>query len=117
MPYKQLHHLLHLVLLRFNHRTYSYLWLQEESDAQYKAKGKSSKATASTSTALDAPQPDDAAKPAAPQAEVADKDIEMKDADGDNGTAASSSNRKHMGEMTGEILTAIDLPASPLYFI
>lgn len=75
--------------------------MQEESDAQYKNKGKSSKATASTSTAVDAPQPADPAKPAAPQVEVADTDIEMKDADGKDTSAASTSDRKYLGEMTG----------------
>ena len=76
--------------------------LQEESDAQYKNKGKSSKAAASTSTALDAPQPADPSKPAAPQAEVAETDVQMQDVDTAEASAASSSDRKHVGEVTGK---------------
>ena len=55
---------------------------------------------ASTSTAVDAPQPADPSKAAAPQAEVADTDVEMQDADKD-ASDPSSSDSKHRGDMTG----------------
>ena len=50
---------------------------------------------------MDTPQPADPSKPAAPQSEVADTDVEMKDVESKDASAASSSDRKHVGEMTG----------------
>ena len=55
---------------------------------------------ASTSTAVEAPQPADPSKPAGPQAEVADTDVEMQDADKD-ASDPSSSDSKYKGELTG----------------
>lgn len=85
---------------------YGYADLQEESDAQYKNKGKKG-SKADIKSPADAASKADAAPTTASGTSTtaptidADKDTEMLDAPG----ASSSSEKKHVGELTGNELT------------
>ena len=69
---------------------------------------------ASKSTALDAPQPADPSKSAGPQAEVADTDVEMQDAETKDAAGPSSSDSKHKGDMTGKGVLQLETAGGPV---